>query len=185
MASIYAYRSCSQCLPLSTLQQQEFGKIATNILKKEIDLQFQLEEYFSRSTAFFRDVVGTVCSNGKCVEIPYSHAFLYQLAQMIGLFISIDTIKKHKTLMNNDLALYKRLSAPNLDSIMLPKLQMLSMFIAQQDNYFNFFTECFKSNDGLIYDMIQDMVIYITYIYDKDLLVRPEDKTRLDLVIYY
>jgi hypothetical protein len=182
MANIYAYRSCSQSLPLSTTQQQEFSKIASDILRKEVDRQFQLEDYFSRSTKILSDLFGTVNSNVKCAEIPYSHSFLYQLAQLIGLFISIDTVKKHKMLMNNDLALYKRLSAAQLDSNMLSKLQMLSMFIAQQDNYFTFFTEFFKSQDVLIYDMIQDMIMFITGIYEKDLLVSPGEKTRLDIV---
>jgi hypothetical protein len=182
MANIYAYRSCSQSLPLSTTEQQEFTKVASDILRKEVERQFQLEDYFSRSTAFLTDFIGTVCSNGKCAEIPYSHSFLYQLAQTIGLFISIDTIKKNKMLMNNDLALYKRLAVANLNSNMLSKLQMLSMFIAQQDNYFYFLKEYFKSKDPIYYDVIQDMIIYITSIYEKDLLVAPEEKTRLDIV---
>jgi hypothetical protein len=183
MANIYAYRSCSQSLPLSTAEQQEFSRIASDILRKEVDRQFQLEDYFSRSTKFLTDLFGTVSSNVKCAEIPYSHSFLYQLAQVVGLFISIDTVKKHKMLMNNDLALYKRLSAARLDSNMLPKLQKLSMFIAQQDNYFAFFTEFFKSQDILIYDMIQDMIIYITGVYEKDLLISLVEKTRLNIVI--
>jgi hypothetical protein len=50
MANIYAYRSCSQSLPLSTTQQQEFSKVANHVLKKEIDRQFLLQDYYYRST---------------------------------------------------------------------------------------------------------------------------------------
>lgn len=181
MLNIYAYRSCSQSLPLGSLQHHEFGRIASNVLKKEIDRQFLLKNYYSRSTSFFNDLVGSVCSNGKCVDIPYSNCFLYQLAQIIGLFISIDTVKKNKNLMNNDLALYKRLLSIGQDNN-VSELQMLSMFIAQQDNYFSFIKGCFQSNDSIFYDMIQDMIIYITSIYEKDRLVLPVEKARLDLV---
>ena len=167
--------------------------ITYQVMKPEIDRLRDMEDFFQRSTQVTQDVFRITAQEAKVSDIFASPDFLVALAQLFGLFLAFDTLKKTKGSMNNDISIYKRtLSQVSAELISreainreVIALQGLTLFIAQQDNYRTFFMKLFESRDSHLDEILQDMIsISCQILENNELYVPLHERNRLLIVSF-
>lgn len=111
MSFLYSYRGCARAIPQVQNMEQENR---FDIYEKSYQVLKPQVEKMKHLLSFIEDSINVVVATFKHL-IPakkdafFSENFLIKMAEIMNMFLTLDTMKNVKTSLNNDFSMYKRL----------------------------------------------------------------------------
>jgi len=113
LSRLYAYRACSRAIPQVQSNEdpgrkQEMYRRTFEVLKPEIDKMKDFMFFRDQAVQLVCDTIASVVPEYKDSGVFPSTEFLVAVAQVLDMFVVMDSMKNLKGSMNNDFSMYKR-----------------------------------------------------------------------------
>jgi hypothetical protein len=140
-----------------------------HVIRPEIERQTRYMSFYKSTTETLQKVIRGMVENCMLPESSISPDLMTKLSQVIGLCLGIDAVKRTKGSMANDLSIFKR-AVSNASSDVLPKnksndllshLQALTLYVAQQDNFYGALVPMLSEKITGLDEMVQEILVFL------------------------